>query len=170
MARSSVLSSALRVEPKKAERESAAKVARAVRGRSRSFTLLLPDGTLVVGNHRVAAARMLGWTTIRATIKDLDELDAELAEIDENLRRTELTVLEQADHLLRREQILEAKGLRATRGTNLKNSGTGFTVTPVPDADANNRTGETVSPVPGTDNLSANIRTVSAAVCCFQFR
>ena len=47
MARSSVLSSALRVEPKKAERESAAKVARAVRGRSRSFTLLLPDGTPV---------------------------------------------------------------------------------------------------------------------------
>lgn len=47
MARSSVLSSAVRVEPKKAERESAARVARAVGGRSRSFTLQLPDGSVV---------------------------------------------------------------------------------------------------------------------------
>ena len=47
MARSSVLSSAVRVEPKKAERASAARVAQAVRGRSRSFTLQLPDGTTV---------------------------------------------------------------------------------------------------------------------------
>lgn len=47
MSRSSVLSSAVRVEPKKAERESAAKVARAVRGRTRSFALQLPDGSSV---------------------------------------------------------------------------------------------------------------------------
>jgi len=47
MARSSVVSSAVRVESKKAERESAAEVARAVRGRTRSFTLVLPDGTSV---------------------------------------------------------------------------------------------------------------------------
>ncbi len=47
MARTGVLSSAVRVEPKKAERESAARVARAVRGRSRSFVLQLPDGSVV---------------------------------------------------------------------------------------------------------------------------
>jgi excisionase family DNA binding protein len=47
MARPSVLSSAVRVEPKKAERESAARVASAVGGRSRSFTLQLPDGSAV---------------------------------------------------------------------------------------------------------------------------
>ena len=47
MARASVLSSALRVESKKADRESAAQVARAVRGRSRSLMLQLPDGTSV---------------------------------------------------------------------------------------------------------------------------
>jgi hypothetical protein len=125
--------------------------------------VLLPDGTLVVGNHRVAAARMLGWTTIRATIKELDALDAELAEIDENLRRTELTVLEQADHLLRREQILEAKGLRAQRGDN-QHSGGGETVSPPPTATTASveegemgfveriapRGGETVSPPPFT--------------------
>jgi excisionase family DNA binding protein len=47
MARASVLSSAVRVEPKKAERESAAEVARAVRTRSRSLMLHLPDGTFI---------------------------------------------------------------------------------------------------------------------------
>jgi excisionase family DNA binding protein len=48
MARASVLSSAVRVEPKKVERESAAEVARAVRTRSRSLMLQLPDGTSVL--------------------------------------------------------------------------------------------------------------------------
>lgn len=47
MARASVLSSAVRVEPRKAERESAAEVARAVRTRSRSLMLHLPDGTSI---------------------------------------------------------------------------------------------------------------------------
>ena len=47
MARASVLSSAVRVEPKKAERESAAEVARAVRTRPRSLMLHLPDGTSI---------------------------------------------------------------------------------------------------------------------------
>ena len=47
MVRSSVLSSAVRVEPKKAERESAAEVARAVGSRTRSLLLQLPDGTSV---------------------------------------------------------------------------------------------------------------------------
>ena len=93
--------------------------------------VLLPDGRLVIGNHRVAAARLLGWRTIRATIKELDELDAELAEIDENLRRSELTVLEQGDHLDRREQILAARGQRAQPGHNQHNGG-GDTVTPPP--------------------------------------
>jgi excisionase family DNA binding protein len=47
MARASVLSSAVRVEPKKAERESAAQVARAVGSRRSSLVLQLPDGTSV---------------------------------------------------------------------------------------------------------------------------
>lgn len=38
--------------------------------------------------------------------------DLELAEIDENLRRCELTVLEQGELLLRRDEILRAKGER----------------------------------------------------------
>jgi excisionase family DNA binding protein len=47
MARASVLSSAVRVEPKRTERESAAEVARAVGNRIRSLILQLPDGSSV---------------------------------------------------------------------------------------------------------------------------
>lgn len=47
MARTSILSSAVRVEPKKAERESAAQVALAIGSRRSSLTLQLPDGTAV---------------------------------------------------------------------------------------------------------------------------
>ena len=79
---------------------------------------LLPDGTLITGNHRVTAARLLGWTTIRAIIRDVDEINARLNEIDENLFREDLTVLQQAEHIAEREEILRAKGLRAERGEN----------------------------------------------------
>lgn len=47
MARVSVMSSAVRVEPKQADRESAAQVARAVGNRTQSLVLQLPDGTSI---------------------------------------------------------------------------------------------------------------------------
>jgi excisionase family DNA binding protein len=47
MARASVLSSAVRIEPNKADRESAAEVARVVGSRTRSLILQLPNGTSV---------------------------------------------------------------------------------------------------------------------------
>lgn len=79
---------------------------------------ILPNGGLVTGLHRLEACKLLGWETIPVRIVEFDELDAELAEIDENLRRNELTVLQQADHLLRRNEILEAIGQRAQVGWN----------------------------------------------------
>ena len=87
MARSSVLSSALRVEPKKAERESAAKVARAVRGRSRSFTLLLPDGTPVplpgalVEVLRASADEMADGHAVTVLPSEVSLTPAEAAEL-----------------------------------------------------------------------------------------
>lgn len=70
--------------------------------------LLTPDLRLVAGAHRVAACKLLGHETIRAEIVDLGDLDRELAEIDENLIRNELTALERGEHLARRKAIYEA--------------------------------------------------------------
>lgn len=67
------------------------------------------DEVLVFGLHRLEACRKLGWADIPTVTIQLDALDSELAEIDENLIRSELTVLERADHLSRRKEIYEAK-------------------------------------------------------------
>ncbi len=87
------------------------------------------DGTLISGRHRLEACKRLGWTDIPANVTDLEGLRAELAEIDENLVRSELTVLQQAEHLARRAEILEALGLRAKVGDNQHTAG-GETVSP----------------------------------------
>lgn len=67
------------------------------------------DNRLTAGLHRLEACKLLGWQEIDCTIKEYDELDAELAEIDENLIRAELTVLERAEHLLERKELYEAR-------------------------------------------------------------
>ncbi len=66
------------------------------------------DMRLVSGLHRKEACEQLGWTEIPAVIIDLDGLKAELAEIDENLVRNELTALERSDHYIRRKEIYES--------------------------------------------------------------
>lgn len=73
---------------------------------------------VIAGNHRVSAARALGWTEIEAFVDDGDDLALELAEIDENLMRTELTPAQRADAVARRREIWQAmhpdKGDRQT--------------------------------------------------------
>ncbi len=64
---------------------------------------------IVAGLHRLAAVKLLGWKAIEATLVVLEGLRAELAEIDENLIRNELTALERADTLLHRKKLYEAK-------------------------------------------------------------
>lgn len=98
---------------------------------------------LVAGLHRLEAFKILKRETIPAQIFDGNDLDAELAEIDENLRRNELTVLEQGEHLLRRNEILEARGERAAgygNGSNQFES-----------------KGETVSPLLTTSDIAAEV-------------
>jgi len=63
---------------------------------------------LVAGAHRLAAAKKLGWETIDAYIMEGEELHAQLAEVDENLMRSELTPTEYAEHIQRRQEIWEA--------------------------------------------------------------
>ena len=55
---------------------------------------LTRDYTLVAGLHRLEAVKLLGWTEVECTITDLNGLTAELAELDENFARTNLSPLE----------------------------------------------------------------------------
>ena len=61
------------------------------------------DKTLITGAHRLAAAKLLGWMEIEATVSGLDGLRAELAEIDENLMRNELHYIDRGQAFKRRE-------------------------------------------------------------------
>lgn len=68
---------------------------------------LTADHTLVAGLHRLEAAKRLGWTEIECTVCGLEGLDAELAEIDENIVRTKLTRQELCEQFLRRKELYE---------------------------------------------------------------
>ena len=67
---------------------------------------------LIAGLHRLEAAKAIGWEKIQAAVFEGGEIETELAEIDENLMRNDLTVLEQGEHLARRNEILEIMGGR----------------------------------------------------------
>jgi hypothetical protein len=63
---------------------------------------------LIAGAHRLAAAQSLGWVTIPARIlHGLDADHAELAEIDENLIRVDLTTAQRAIHVAARKKVYE---------------------------------------------------------------
>jgi hypothetical protein len=63
---------------------------------------------LVIGLHRLKAAMKLGWTQIRATAHGkMTNDEADLAEIDENLCRSELSPAERANHIGLRKAIYE---------------------------------------------------------------
>ena len=68
---------------------------------------LTGDYTLVAGLHRLEAVKLLGWTEVECTITNLDGLTAELAELDENFVRTNLSPLEISDLYRRRKDIYE---------------------------------------------------------------
>jgi len=84
------------------------------------------DGRLISGLHRLEACKLLGWTDIPVNVTDLEGMRAELAEIDENFVRSDLTILQKADHLARRAEIVENLGMRAPSHRAKK----GVTVTP----------------------------------------
>ena len=65
------------------------------------------NNTLIAGLHRLEAANLLGWTEIECTVMGMDDVQAELAEIDENIVRTKLNRQELCEQLLRRKEIYE---------------------------------------------------------------
>lgn len=66
------------------------------------------EHTLIAGLHRLEAAKLLGWAEIECNICTLDALQTELAEIDENVVRTALSVIEYGELLERRKEIYES--------------------------------------------------------------
>jgi len=81
---------------------------------------ILPGGRLVAGYHRYEACKLLGWRDIPVNTVELSGLDAELAEIDENLVRNDLSELEHGQHLQRRKEIYEALHPEAKVGGDRK--------------------------------------------------
>lgn len=67
------------------------------------------DNILVDGEHRLEAARSLGWASLWIVRFSGDEVDRQLAEIDANLARNELTALERGEALSKRKQLYLAR-------------------------------------------------------------
>ncbi len=74
---------------------------------------------MIAGLHRLEAAKLLGWESIEAQEFKGDAVAAELAEIDENLMRNDLTVLEQGEHLARRQELVGYKPWRPNKGDTM---------------------------------------------------
>lgn len=52
------------------------------------------ENFLIAGIHRLEAAKTLGWIEVECTMSSLEGLWAELAEIDENFVRNDLSAVE----------------------------------------------------------------------------
>lgn len=85
---------------------------------------------LVAGAHRIEAHRLLGLDEIETRTVAVDDLQARLREIDENLFRHELTALDRAVFLAERKTVYEAlhpetrKGAQGGRGGKRNETGT----------------------------------------------
>lgn len=83
---------------------------------------------LVAGGHRLAAMKLLGWTELKVgdhvIIRDMSDLQARLAEIDENLIRHELTPLDRAIFLAQRKEVYEAMHPETAHGGDRKSKKT----------------------------------------------
>jgi len=77
------------------------------------------DGTyqLVFGERRWRAAKAAGQTTIKAEIRDLDDLEAIFEQIAENMDRKDLTSLEKAKALRRALEAAKRQGVRLASGS-----------------------------------------------------
>lgn len=86
-----------------------------------------PNHTLIAGLHRLEAVKRLGWTEIECAVCSLEGLQAELAEIDENVVRTALSTIEYGELLERRKELYESlhpetrAGLSQAAGMNRAN-------------------------------------------------
>ncbi|MDO5631108.1 MAG: ParB/RepB/Spo0J family partition protein [Paracoccus sp. (in: a-proteobacteria)] len=75
---------------------------------------------LVSGNHRFAAFVELGRETIPAFVRPMSDEEARLTEVQENLIRQELSVMNRALHMAVEKQIYEARNPGAKHGGDRK--------------------------------------------------
>jgi len=73
---------------------------------------------LVAGFHRLLAHKQLGRETIPSIIKESDNRFSELIELDENIQRNPLNHIEMANHIVRREDLMDELGLTYSKGDN----------------------------------------------------
>jgi ParB family transcriptional regulator, chromosome partitioning protein len=78
------------------------------------------DFLLIAGLHRLEACKRLGREEITAKILDVTGLDMELAMLDENLCRADLSVLERGEQLIRRKEIYEQRYPETRHGGSRK--------------------------------------------------
>jgi DNA modification methylase len=95
---------------------------------------------VVYGRSRLRECKKKGWKTVPCIVLRVDDRTAELAAIDENLIRAELTVLERAEYLRRRKQIHEELNPQAARPKGGRPPKNGATVAPFSE-EAAQRTG-----------------------------
>lgn len=105
--------------------------------------ILNDDGTLIAGWHRIAAAKQLGWETIKAICVDGRSTNLiRLMEIDENLVRADLSPAERAAHHAERKKLYECEFPQTRHGGDRKSSRQNGDLIARYTADAVNKTGE----------------------------
>ncbi|WP_299152021.1 ParB N-terminal domain-containing protein [uncultured Tateyamaria sp.] len=77
---------------------------------------------LVAGAHRLRAHELLGRDAIRAAVRDLDDDEADLVEVEENLLRRELTAAERAISMGIWDEAFRAKNPEYAHGGDRKSS------------------------------------------------
>jgi hypothetical protein len=83
------------------------------------------DKWLISGLHRLEAFKTLGRRHIPAFILSVSPQEARIAEIDENLARNDLSLLDRAEHIYRRKQLYEELHPERRHGGNRGNQYTG---------------------------------------------
>jgi 16S rRNA G966 N2-methylase RsmD len=118
---------------------------------------ILPDGTLVSGYHRLEACKSLGWQMIPVVRRAWDELHAELAEIDEQIIRSELKEIERSRHLQRRKEMYESLHPETKQGGDRKSHGKVSHVMPSFVEDTANKTGIAVRTIRTHTQIASSI-------------